>query len=803
MRGYKLNFLVIILLFVLIFMFNLSYNSDVIKLEQESNKSISKIIKDLESPKFEGRFLGTEGAENSREYLLETLGGLNGSINVQTFDAMTIEYDKTASLGINTDETVLNYEIDKDFNINYNNYTGNIDYTGDFVFLEKGFYNTDIEDVKGKVVVFKSNYISQDLIDEMLEKQIRGVLINKDNFIFNNMGKKPDLGVKKSEKLFIATISNKVYATLKENMAYEVGTGKYIEKKDRMRAISGIIPGGYVKVQDNYPISEGMNFFYEVRGKDHSKKTVIVGAYDGLGMYDGKVLNCTVENLTSTAVILDTAMKLDAYEIVPEHDLIFAFLDGSQLGDVGMYHMMNSPVFDLSESEFICIDRIGSTDKLYVAIENREGVFNSNNRILYFKLQMLFGSAHTRLNYLPIKNDEVAVPLIMKGYPTAYIKSSEDEAYNPYINTYEDNSDKINYDTLDALSRGLLSYIKRDVYKDNSNDFMSKGIFISINIILIILILYYIFYTTYRIKPDIKIMGITIEELYISRGTVLLRKSISIVLPTILTIIGIVSILVIPSYITQTPYNGGYSNYIPYIHVRDVYYYLLSLFSGRLISGSSTVKDALYMGMKNSLLILIVSLIIAMVLGVIIGISSAKRESKVSSILGLTIFSIPDVLMSLIGLLAVAYIGKHFGSDLIETSVLRSKVVPIIVMVIIPCIYTTQLVKISYNDEKSRPYVFGARSRGVKDSKILTKYILPRILTRLFDSSGLIIKISLLNLILVEYLYSTGGIGSYLITNFYDPAYLLFISIALGVLYFALSWMLRLISSIIKPSGGM
>jgi ABC-type dipeptide/oligopeptide/nickel transport system permease component len=198
----------------------------------------------------------------------------------------------------------------------------------------------------------------------------------------------------------------------------------------------------------------------------------------------------------------------------------------------------------------------------------------------------------------------------------------------------------------------------------------------------------------------------------------------------------------------------------------------------------------------NSFKLLLISLIIALVLGIGLGMRNGLKRSKIRTFMELMVFSIPDVVISLGALYSIVYWFKDIS---ISATVLRAVIMPRIAMIIIPAIYIARIIEVAVIEEKDKPYIYGAIARGVSQWGVIWRHIFPKVLSKLFDTMGVVIRIGIINLIVVEYIFSVVGIGNYVMHNYRNTFFVIYISFGFGVMYFVLTLFFKLFSWILNP----
>lgn len=159
----------------------------------------------------------------------------------------------------------------------------------------------------------------------------------------------------------------------------------------------------------------------------------------------------------------------------------------------------------------------------------------------------------------------------------------------------------------------------------------------------------------------------------------------------------------------------------------------------------------------------LMSLLIMVVVSVPLGILSAVHQNQWPDYLvrGLTFFgvSIPSFWIGLIML-------SIFGVQLRWVSVaggsidFKSLILPAVTLAIAMSAKYTRQVRIAVLDELNQDYVTGARMRGIRESAILWRHVLPNVMLPLVTLLGLSLGSLLGGTAVVEIIYNWPGMGS-------------------------------------------
>jgi ABC-type dipeptide/oligopeptide/nickel transport system permease component len=175
------------------------------------------------------------------------------------------------------------------------------------------------------------------------------------------------------------------------------------------------------------------------------------------------------------------------------------------------------------------------------------------------------------------------------------------------------------------------------------------------------------------------------------------------------------------------------------------------------------------------------------------------KKRTLGDLVVIVLYAIPDVLISLLGIYAIIILVKHGWLGPFTPEVMRMTVMPIIVMCIVPMVYIIRIIQMETERLMGEPFIMGEIARGVPQKRILWHHVLPMLITYLLTSMASILRLIMVNLLVVEYLYACVGIGAYLIINRYDPTYVLLISVILGLMFIIANSFFRMLNNWFDP----
>ncbi len=203
----------------------------------------------------------------------------------------------------------------------------------------------------------------------------------------------------------------------------------------------------------------------------------------------------------------------------------------------------------------------------------------------------------------------------------------------------------------------------------------------------------------------------------------------------------------------------------------------------------------------SSYLYLIISAIIVIAFSIFLGIFFWKKTNRwVHASLGF-LGMIPDFLLVLILQLAVVFINKSVGIKTfkVASSSMNDPAIflPILTLIIIPAIYLVKSLSEITSEIAGEDYILLAKSKGLGKRSIYFFHVTTNVLPFLTADLHKVLSIMIGNLFIVEYLYNTRGLASFIFvhSNKFGYQYNLVIIclLSLFVLYLSCYYLLRLL----------
>ena len=108
---------------------------------------------------------------------------------------------------------------------------------------------------------------------------------------------------------------------------------------------------------------QGVNLLGLIEGQNPGGKMLVISAhYDHLGIVDGEIYNGADDNASGVAALIAVADWFSQHK--PQHDILFALVDGEEQGELGARAMVRSGEVDLSRIALnLNFDMVSRSDK--------------------------------------------------------------------------------------------------------------------------------------------------------------------------------------------------------------------------------------------------------------------------------------------------------------------------------------------------------------------------------------------------------------------------------------------------------
>ncbi len=763
--------------------------------------NIMNHIEKLSSKEFMGRQAGSNGDRLALEYIKDYFAQIGiepaGTEDyLQPFSVVMPDVDTSPNFEIEsaTGETIKRFEMYEDYSVMMSPNGGGIDYYGELVILGPDFLRTKPEEIKDRIAVIEFNRLTPRVVAHIIESGGKGVLCSADSNTFNPANifektKSLDISGKVDESILVGYISVDTYRYL-----HSISVKKDNRESDEP---IGIIYQARIKVEVDYPVVQTANVLGKIEGKSSDGKIILISSdIDGLGIGTGeKYFPGATNNTAGIAIMLEMARTMSEQENQPYETIVFVGFNGQEQQLSGSGHYINNPMFPLEHTTVIHIESIGK--------ETLEGLGIASDPINGAIIRDRIGKYADDMGLKTVKRPPgygVITQFSDKKVPGVLLNDSSRTQ-----NTYDDNYENIDKDTIINTANVMINYIKRDIYKDTRIDYLN-----SVERFLLILTLLgglvsYLIVRGYNTFPNMSIAGNSIENIYYSTPVLVVRKFFTSVLPYFLAVFMLALLANIDPGTDMKVINGEMTTNVSwYLTLKQSVLYLRSMMDlGAYRSDSvGNIFSVIYDSSKLSIALVASSLFFSTLFGVLRGMYEGYRSkrSKLGSIGTLIFFSIPDVLIVLVVLLGYMFIARQFP-NLKDIMPLKSFILPLFTLSIIPTIYISRITLITIQEELVKDYIKNEKAKGFSRMKIIFVELMPSIVFKIIDTMPAIMTMLLSNMIIVEYLFNYQGILYFLIYlyNRQDVYRFVPLAITLGLIYILFTKGFQLLAKIVNP----
>jgi len=480
---------------------------------------------------------------------------------------------------------------------------------------------------------------------------------------------------------------------------------------------------------------------------------------------------------------------------LPYRQIIFAGWNGQQQQNAGSAYYVDHPLFPLEKTTVIHLHALGepSLEGVKIASDAINGTILKDKILNYGRdAGAAIQPAGPMYGAVSPFTDKNAAAATLTDAPGA-------------LDNYEDTLEKIDPAALSNAVMPLLSYSKREIFKDTGIDYLAPAAILIIGIFTLGIVINLVLGHLYRTSPNKKLFGSNIEDIYFQTPAFILRK-IYFHLAVGLTALLLLSFLarIDPGFNIQTINHERVTNFSWYLTLKEILLSLQNLFQAAHVqnAGSRPSFSIIFSAAYRSLILLTSGILLSTLIGIAAGILEGYKlkRTHLRSLGTLIIFSIPDVLVVLTGLLIYIFIARNFPA-VKEALPLNTFLLPLITVSIIPTIYISRITFITIQSELQKDYIRNARAKGMSRRTLFTSEMLPAVLYKTADSLPAIMTILLSNLIIVEYLFNYLGIVYYLLYFYTRHEAELFIALAvtLGLIYLLFTWGIQQITRFSNP----
>jgi ABC-type dipeptide/oligopeptide/nickel transport system permease component len=764
------------------------YTRNVFDETQLKTDNIMNHIRELTSFEYDGRLAGSEGNNKALEYIqayfqeigLQPAG--EDQTYLQSFFTLIPQVDTNPVFTItNSDESIYKrFEMYKDFSVVMSPNGGSVQFQGEYVVLGSDFLRVDPSEIKDRIAVIEYNRLTPRIVAHIMESGGKGVLCSADSSSFGLL--------REFEKTKSLNVSGKAGNSILVGYI-SVDTYKHMQSSPE-KMID-------IKVDIDYPIIETANILGKIEGKSAQNGILLISTnIDGLGTgVEGNYFPGAINNTSGLAIMLELARVMANQESLPYETVMFAGWNGQKQQLSGSEHYINNAIYPLDKTTVIHLESIGKKTALglVIASDPVNGVI-IRDRILKYALDDKLILEKGSIGY------GVITQFSDKKVPSVLL-TDNDSTLDSYLDRIE-NMDKT---VLDNAAKILATYIKRDIYKDLRLDYLvpiEKAIFM---FLLFGGLISYVIGKGYTENLKMKIPGQTWENLYFSTPNMLLRKFYANVFPYIIAIFMLALLANIdPDSDMRIINTETETNVSLYLTLKKSIVYIRNMIDIGAYQADTVgnIFKVIYNSSRQSIALITTSLFLSTIIGVLRGMYEGyrSRKSRLGSLGTLVFFSIPDVLIVLFVLLMYTGFSRQYPA-LKEMLQLKSFILPLLTLSVIPTIYISRIAFIAIQEELTKDYIRNEKAKGFSRQKIIFIELLPAIIFRIVDAMPTIVTMLLSNMIVVEYLFNYHGILYFLIYlyNRQDVYRFVPLALTLGFVYIIFTKGFQLLAKVINP----
>ncbi len=222
----------------------------------------------------------------------------------------------------------------------------------------------------------------------------------------------------------------------------------------------------------------------------------------------------------------------------------------------------------------------------------------------------------------------------------------------------------------------------------------------------------------------------------------------------------------------------------------------VSLKTGRDVF--ETITTGMQVSAKLGLSAAAVAIVCGLVLGSVAALNRGKLIDRIVVFFTTLATSVPSFVLATLLLLVFSIQLKLVPA---WSATNQSYVLPVISLCMYPMAYITRLTKTSMLDALNQDYIRTARAKGVASYKVIFKHALRNALIPVVTYVGPMIAFIITGSMVVETIFSTGGLGSYFVTSITNRDYPLImgVTIFLAILMVTANLITDIVYKIIDP----
>jgi ABC-type dipeptide/oligopeptide/nickel transport system permease component len=787
-RGSFTRIIVVIsLLVAALVAYRLWMRGNAFPVEELSLESVYSDVELLSSPEYDGRKAGTDGNERSLRLIRErfrTLGvapaGVAGSYD-QPFEALIPEFGTNPLFTVRSaaGETLATFEMYRDYRLAASGAGSGIDFTGELILVGDNIYAVDPIELRDRVVVVESVVSVQEKVEYVRTHGARGVFFVPDRYRLlqdgEELGKTLSTEGQRGPQLLVGNLAVGAHRELKSL----AGTDGLFGPERRF----AVIPRVSLRAEISFPIVDTANILGVIAGRRSASRVLIISAdADGLGSAPGDAyFPGAANNAAGLAVLLEVARIMAHQDNLPYKHVVFACWNAEENQSSGSRFYANNPLFPLEQTTVIHLGSIGGPGGPFVQFTSDA----EYGRLLRKKM-----AQYARDAGVPATDYGIASGWSLDAFAENGVAGSALTTGDRPTASLDDAAESLDEMALRNAAVALLTYLKRDIYRDRAVDYLGAFARVALWVLVAIAMASSIITALYNARPDMRILSVPVERIYTSLAAEIVRRVIFYVLPIALALFLFVLLVNLPPDGMIARVNGErITNYSGYLSLKRTIGFIGDFFRGdvKTVAAGGSILGVVLSASARSMSLLGAGLALSLVLGLVRGVLESRRRSaggSLRSFATLVMASVPDVAVVLAGLWLYVVVSRRFPGF---TAAIRLTdfILPLLTLSILPAAYVSRMTRVAIQVELGKDYVTHARAKGYSPLQIYLREILPAVVSASLDSIPTLMTVMLTNLIIVEYLFNYQGIIYYLLYFFrrHDAGSFVALSLAVAGVY--------------------
>jgi peptide/nickel transport system permease protein len=207
---------------------------------------------------------------------------------------------------------------------------------------------------------------------------------------------------------------------------------------------------------------------------------------------------------------------------------------------------------------------------------------------------------------------------------------------------------------------------------------------------------------------------------------------------------------------------------------------------------------------KILMCVLILSVFIGIGISVLVALLPVKIQKVIKNI-AFFLESVPDVILIFSIQLMIIWIFKKSAILIVNPIGYMDNIytLPVVVTSIIPSIMLFQMTLFGFDEEKKKPYVEFAKSKGITKYKVLISHVFRNVCLVVFSNIQLLLWLIISNLLITEYIFNMKGLFSFMFRHLGSAEVLAVCLLFIFIPFYLMDYLGRILSNKISGQGGL